>query len=92
MDATETTAGNGAPGLQAGFHFADAVIARSRTLGHCFCLGLDPHLAMIPAAFRRGTMDAREPETAHGGRGFPHRRHRYRRATGRRGQTAERHV
>ena len=64
MDATESTAGSGAPGLQAGFHFADAVISRSRSLGHCFCLGLDPHLAMIPAAFRRGSMDARDPETA----------------------------
>ncbi len=63
MDATEVTAGSGAPGLQAGFHFADAVISRSRSLGHCFCLGLDPHLAMIPAAFRRGDMDARDPET-----------------------------
>ncbi len=63
MDATELAAGSGAPGLQAGFHFADAVIARSRALGHCFCLGLDPHIAMIPAAFRRGAMDARDPET-----------------------------
>ncbi len=64
MDGTETTVGSAAPGQAAGFHFADAVIARSRSLGHCFCLGLDPHLAMIPAAFRRGTMDARDPETA----------------------------
>ncbi len=64
MDAKEPTIGSGAPGQAAGFHFADAVISRSRSLGHCFCLGLDPHLAMIPAAFRRGTMDARDPETA----------------------------
>ena len=64
MDGTELTAGIAAPGRVAGFHFADAVIARSRSLGHCFCLGLDPHLAMIPAAFRRGAMDARDPETA----------------------------
>ncbi len=63
MDATESTAGSGAPGLTVGFHFGDAVISRSRLLGHCFCLGLDPHLAMIPAAFRRGTMEARDPET-----------------------------
>ncbi len=63
MDAPETTAGSGAPGLEAGFHFADAVIARGRSLGHCFCLGLDPHLAMIPAAFRRGAMDPRDPDT-----------------------------
>jgi orotidine-5'-phosphate decarboxylase len=63
MSTTEMTAGSGAPGLQPGFHFADAVITRSRALGHCFCLGLDPHLAMIPAAFRRGSMDARAAET-----------------------------
>ena len=63
MDEPESTAGSGAPGEKAGFHFADAVISRSRSLGHCFCLGLDPHLAMIPAAFRRGTMAARDPET-----------------------------
>lgn len=64
MDGSETTAGSGAPGLRPGFHFADAVIARSRSLGHCFCLGLDPHLAMIPAAFRRGDMQVRTPETS----------------------------
>ncbi len=66
MSTTEMTAGSGAPGLAPGFHFADAVITRSRALGHCFCLGLDPHLAMIPAAFRRGSMDARDPETIMG--------------------------
>ncbi len=63
MDAPKSTTGGGAPGQATGFHFGDAVIARSRALGHCFCLGLDPHLAMIPAAFRRGGMDARDPET-----------------------------
>ncbi len=63
MDAPELTAGSAAPGAAPGFHFADAVITRSRSLGHCFCVGLDPHLAMIPAAFRRGAMDARDPET-----------------------------
>jgi hypothetical protein len=25
-------------------------------IGHCFCLGLDPHLSMIPSAFHRGDM------------------------------------
>jgi orotidine-5'-phosphate decarboxylase len=40
------------------FRFGDAVIERSRNLGHCFCLGLDPHLSMIPSAFRRGDMKA----------------------------------
>jgi orotidine-5'-phosphate decarboxylase len=38
------------------FHFADAVVERARRLGHCFCLGLDPHLSMIPSAFRCGDM------------------------------------
>ncbi len=63
MDASDTIFGSEAPGRAEGFHFADAVIARSRSLGHCFCLGLDPHLAMIPAAFRSGDMNARAPET-----------------------------
>jgi orotidine-5'-phosphate decarboxylase len=45
------------------FHFADALIDRARSLGHCFCLGLDPHIAQIPSIFRRSTMDARAPET-----------------------------
>ncbi len=63
MRASEATFGSEAPGQTAGFHFADAAIARSRSLGHCFCLGLDPHLALIPAAFRRSTMDARDPAT-----------------------------
>lgn len=62
MDFTDTDTTT-APGASAGFHFADAVVTRSRSLGHCFCLGLDPHLAMIPAAFRRGAMDPRDPET-----------------------------
>lgn len=63
MEADQAAVVSGAPGAEPGFHFADAVITRSRALGHCFCLGLDPHLAMIPAAFRRGTMAARDPET-----------------------------
>ncbi len=63
LDATETITVSRAPGAAKDFHFADAVISRSRSLGHCFCLGLDPHLAMIPAAFRRGDMDPRDPET-----------------------------
>lgn len=46
-----------------GRHFGDVIITRSRQKGHCFCLGLDPHLSMIPAAFRRGEMAARSGET-----------------------------
>ena len=45
-------------------HFADRLIARVRTLGHPLCLGLDPHLPLIPAAFRRGSMAPRDAETA----------------------------
>lgn len=63
MDASDTIVASSAPGAEAGFHFADTVIARSRARGHCFCLGLDPHLAMIPAAFRKGDMAPRAPET-----------------------------
>jgi hypothetical protein len=37
-------------------HFGDVATARARQLGHCFCLGLDPHLSMIPSAFHRGDM------------------------------------
>jgi orotidine-5'-phosphate decarboxylase len=44
-------------------HFGDAVIERARSLGHCFCLGLDPHLALIPAAFHRGDMKPASPAT-----------------------------
>ena len=40
------------------FRFGDAVIERARNLDHCSCLGLDPHLSMIPSAFRRGDMKA----------------------------------
>ncbi len=45
------------------FQFGDLLIERARSLGHCFGLGLDPHLSMIPAAFRRGDMRPTDPET-----------------------------
>jgi orotidine-5'-phosphate decarboxylase len=45
------------------FHFGDALTLRTRSLGHCFCLGLDPHLSLIPAAFRRGNMNPHSPTT-----------------------------
>lgn len=45
-------------------HFADALIARVRELGHPLCIGLDPHLELIPPAFRRGDMRPASPETA----------------------------
>ncbi len=45
-------------------HFADSLIERTRTLGHPLCVGLDPHLGLIPEHFRRGTMAPNDPETA----------------------------
>lgn len=44
--------------------FADRLIARVRELGHPLCAGLDPDLARIPAAFRRGSMAPAAPDTA----------------------------
>lgn len=43
--------------------FADAVVTRVRALGHPLCVGLDPHLDLIPALFRRGSMAAEDPAT-----------------------------
>jgi orotidine-5'-phosphate decarboxylase len=43
--------------------FADSLIERTRTLGHPLCVGLDPHLALIPELFRRGTMAPGDPDT-----------------------------
>ncbi len=45
-------------------HFADQIIGRVRELAHPLCVGLDPHLDQIPAAFRRGSMANADPETA----------------------------
>lgn len=45
------------------FHFGDAVAMKIRSLRHCFCLGLDPHLSFIPPAFRRGSMKPLSPTT-----------------------------
>jgi len=44
--------------------FADRLIQRIGALGHPLCVGLDPQLERIPAPFRRGTMQAADPETA----------------------------
>jgi len=43
--------------------FADRLIARVRELGHPLCAGIDPDVARIPAAFRRGSMAPGAPET-----------------------------
>jgi len=45
-------------------HFADELIGRVRELGHPLCVGIDPHLDSIPAAFRKGTMRAEDPATS----------------------------
>lgn len=45
-------------------HFADRLIARVRSLGHPLCLGLDPHLPLIPPLFRHGAMEPHHPATA----------------------------
>jgi orotidine-5'-phosphate decarboxylase len=45
-------------------HFGDALILRSRELGHPLCVGIDPHLGSIPPLFRRGAMTPRDPSTA----------------------------
>ncbi len=45
-------------------NFADRLIERTRALGHPLCVGLDPHLTMIPPLFRRGTMKRGDEETA----------------------------
>lgn len=45
-------------------HFGDALIERVRALGHPLCVGLDPHLALVPPPFRRGAMVPAAPATA----------------------------
>jgi orotidine-5'-phosphate decarboxylase len=44
--------------------FADRWIRSSRRVGHPLCVGIDPHLALIPAPFRSGAMLPGAPETA----------------------------
>ena len=44
-------------------HFADELIGRVRELGHPLCVGLDPHLDLIPASFRKGSMLPGDPAT-----------------------------
>lgn len=43
--------------------FADRLVARVRALGHPLCLGLDPHLPLVPPLFRRGSMRPEDPNT-----------------------------
>ena len=44
-------------------NFADELIGRLRRLGHPLCVGIDPHLARIPALFRQGPMKPDDPRT-----------------------------
>jgi orotidine-5'-phosphate decarboxylase len=44
--------------------FADRLVRRARALGHPLCVGLDPHLELLPRAFRRGAMAAGDLATA----------------------------
>ncbi|MCA9510785.1 MAG: orotidine-5'-phosphate decarboxylase, partial [Myxococcales bacterium] len=45
-------------------HFGDALVERVRALGHPLCVGIDPHLALVPEPFRRGAMSPDDPATA----------------------------
>ena len=44
--------------------FADRAIRATRRLGHPLCVGLDPHLDLLPELFRRGSMSPQDPATA----------------------------
>ena len=44
--------------------FSDRLIGRMRTLRHPLCVGLDPHLDLLPRPFRRGSMAPQEAATA----------------------------
>lgn len=44
-------------------HFADELVGRLRALGHPLCVGLDPHLGLVPELFRAGSMDPLDPRT-----------------------------
>ena len=47
-----------------GAHFADTVIDRVRSLGHPLCVGIDPHLALVPGLFGGGELSPADPGTA----------------------------
>lgn len=44
--------------------FADRFVQSARKLGTPLCVGIDPHLGLIPPAFRAGAMAPGAPETA----------------------------
>jgi orotidine-5'-phosphate decarboxylase len=45
-------------------HFADALVARVRELGHPLCVGFDPHLDLLPPLFAPGALHPADPATA----------------------------
>jgi orotidine-5'-phosphate decarboxylase len=44
--------------------FADRLIRQVRSLGHPLCVGIDPHLELLPRVFRQGSMAAGDLSTA----------------------------
>lgn len=50
--------------MQPATNFADRLIERTRALGHPLCVGLDPHLAMVPPLFRQGSMAPNDERTS----------------------------
>jgi orotidine-5'-phosphate decarboxylase len=44
--------------------FADRLIQAQRAQGHPLCLGLDPHLDLLPAPFREGSLRPADPHSA----------------------------
>ena len=44
--------------------FADRLVRSVRSLGHPLCVGIDPHLELLPRAFRAGGMAAGDLSTA----------------------------
>jgi orotidine-5'-phosphate decarboxylase len=59
VDSADRSIPDSGPG-----HFADRLIGRLRELGHPLCVGLDPHLAQIPALFSEGPMTPGDPRAA----------------------------
>lgn len=51
-------------------NFADRLMDATERLGHPLCVGLDPHLGLIPALFRRGSMAPSDPQTVDAVQGF----------------------
>ncbi len=45
-------------------HFADHLISEIRDVGHPLCVGLDPHLDLIPSLFTQGSMHPSDELTA----------------------------